>query len=51
MVVEDGDYGTAGVWTIVVLALSFVVVLLMGAAGRRHKKRATAQRRPLRSTK
>lgn len=35
MVIQDGDYATAGVWTIVVLVLAFFAILLMGAAGRK----------------
>lgn len=38
MVMQDGDFVTAGVWTAVVSAIAFVIVLLMNAvAGRKVK--------------
>ena len=29
MVIQDGDYLTAGVWTVIVILIAFVVIFLM----------------------
>lgn len=45
MVIQDGDYQTAGVWVIAVLLISFAAVFLMNlAAGKKGKKIRRRQR-------
>ena len=42
MVIQDGDYGTAGFWVVVIMLIAFFVVLVMnllGSGGNKHKKR------------
>ena len=42
MVIQDGDYGTAGFWVLIIMIIAFVVVLVMnliGSGGDKHKKR------------
>lgn len=39
MVIQDGDYGTAGFWVVVVLLLAFVVVVVMNLAAAKGRKR------------
>lgn len=42
MVIQDGDYGTAGFWVLIIMIIAFVVVLVMnliGSGGNKHKKR------------
>ena len=42
MVIQDGDYGTAGFWVLIIMLIAFVVVLVMnliGSGGNKHKKR------------
>ena len=40
MVIQDGDYGTAGFWVLIIMIIAFVVVLVMnliGSGGDKHK--------------
>ena len=42
MVIQDGDYGTAGFWVVVIMLIAFFVVLVMnllGSGDNKHKKR------------
>lgn len=42
MVIQDGNYGTAGFWVVVIMLIAFFVVLVMnllGSGGNKHKKR------------
>lgn len=42
MVIQDGDYGTAGFWVMIVLLLAFAAVVFMNmgmAKGGRQKRR------------
>ena len=42
MDIQDGDYGTAGFWVLIIMGIAFVVVLVMnliGSGGDKHKKR------------
>ena len=42
MVIQDGDYGTAGFWVVVVMLIAFLVVVVMnllGSGENKHKKR------------
>lgn len=42
MVIQDGDYGTAGFWVLVILLIAFVIVFLMNvitAKGMKHVRR------------
>lgn len=38
MVIQDGDYLTAGVWVVIMLLLSFVILLCMNLVSGRHSK-------------
>ena len=38
MVIQDGDYLTAGVWVIIVLIIAFVVIFLMNLFTGRNMK-------------
>ena len=38
MVIQDGDYVTAGIWVVIVLAIAFVAIVLMNLiAGKQMK--------------
>jgi molybdate transport system permease protein len=42
MVIQNGDYATAGVWVVIMLVIAFVIVLamnLVGSRGRNTEKR------------
>lgn len=38
MVIQDGDYTVAGIWVVVVLAISFLMVLIINLVASRHMK-------------
>ena len=38
MVIQDGDYLTAGVWVIIVMIIAFVIIFLMNFISARHMK-------------
>jgi len=38
MVIQDGDYKTAGVWVIIVMLIAFVIIFLMNMISSRHMK-------------
>lgn len=38
MVIQDGDYRTAGVWVIIVMIIAFVIIFLMNLISSRHMK-------------
>lgn len=38
MVIQDGDYTVAGIWVVIVLAISFLMVLIINLVASRHMK-------------
>lgn len=38
MVIQDGDYKTAGIWVIIVMLIAFVIIFLMNLISSRHMK-------------
>ena len=38
MVIQDGDYSVAGIWVVIVVAISFVAVLIINIVALRHMK-------------
>lgn len=38
MVIQDGDYGTAGFWVVIIIAIAFAIVVAMNVITSRHMK-------------
>ena len=38
MVIQDGDYLTAGIWVAIVILIAFIVIFLMNLISGKHMK-------------